>query len=104
MTEQEKAMHEMQEAMFAAHEAALYLDAYPTNTVALRYHQKMTDDYLAKRDAYQARWGSLTTMEVPKTAGDATVWQWVLTPWPWETAYPEGSDNPKDNMSWREVK
>ncbi len=104
MTERERALLELQELMFAAHEAALYLDAYPNHTVALRYQKEMAEKYMEKRDAFQKMWGSLTAMETPMVAPDATTWQWVLTPWPWEVAYPDGSDNPRDNASMQEVK
>ncbi len=92
------ALRRLQAAGFAMHEAALYLDAHPGNTTALRYHKKAAEEYKTLRDAFESKWGSLTSMNAPETTAADGRWHWTMTPWPWETAYPAASDNPENNM------
>ncbi len=98
MTEQEAALRKVQEAAFVTHEAALFLDSHPQNSTALRYHQKAAGEYQTLRDAYEAKWGSITSMKASEDSYKTGMWQWIVTPWPWETAYPAASDNPDNNM------
>ncbi len=93
----ETALRRLQAAGFAMHEAALYLDAHPMNTVALRYHAKAAEEYKTLRDDFERQWGSLTSMNAPEATRDSGMWHWTSTPWPWEVAYPAASDNPENN-------
>ncbi len=91
------ALRRLQAAGFALHEAALYLDAHPQNTVALRYHAKTAEEYKTLAKAFEEQWGSLTTMTASANSDKTGMWNWTMTPWPWETAYPAASDNPENN-------
>ncbi len=97
-TNLETAVRRLQEAGFALHEAALYLDAHPGNTVALRYHKAAADKYKTLLAEVEAAWGSLTSMNATEDTTKGGVWHWVTTPWPWEVAYPDAGDNPENNM------
>ncbi len=91
------ALRRLQAAGFALHEAALYLDAHPGNTVALRYHAKAAEEYKTLRADFEKQWGSLTSMDTPQDMKNTGMWHWTMTPWPWEMAYPTASDNPENN-------
>lgn len=93
MTEQEKAMREIQELAFALQEAVLYLDGHPRNTAALRFYEKTMAEYREKMAAYERRWGQLAPLATCAMSGvGGRGWQWTTQPWPWEMNYPAGSD------------
>lgn len=93
MTEQEKAMHELQQLSFALQEAVLYLDGHPHNTAALRFYEKTMAAYQEKMSAYEQKWGQLAPLApCAKKEVGMRGWQWTTQPWPWELNYPAGSD------------
>ena len=86
MTEREKALRRLQTLGFALLETVLYLDGHPRNSAALRYYQKIREEYATATRAYEEAYGPVTVM-TPGTDGatrDGT-WLWSTTPWPWET-------------------
>lgn len=93
MTEQEKAMREIQELAFALQEAVLYLDGHPYNTAALRFYEKTMAEYREKMNAYERQWGQLAPL-APGAMSEVGMrgWQWTTQPWPWELNYPAGGD------------
>ena len=93
MTEQEKALHELQKLAFALQEAVLYLDGHPHNTAALRFYEKTMVEYGRQMAVYERRWGQLAPLApcaMSEVGGRG--WQWTTQPWPWEMNYPAGSD------------
>ncbi len=63
---------------FMAHEALLYLDAYPNCREALECYNKYKRLETRTRAEYEAKYGPIT---VPN---EATSWQWTKGPWPWQ--------------------
>ncbi len=79
MTDRMKALGNVQEKCFAAHEANLYLDAYPEDHEALDYYIGMQKQAQEATDFFEEHYGPLT---VKSTKGDRFLW--TLSPWPWE--------------------
>ena len=63
---------------FAAHEALLYLDAYPDCREALEYYNKNQKMAERAKAEYEAKHGPITP---PKEAEN---WSWTSSPWPWQ--------------------
>lgn len=84
MTEREKLLQQVRMYHFALIETGLFLDSHPKNAAALAYYQaneKKHDEAVA---AFEAKFGPLTSIHAP----EASEWQWISDPWPWE-----GADN-----------
>ena len=79
MSEKEKALRKVQINDFAAHDAMLYLDAYPESKEALLYFKESVMKAKEARTYYEAHFGPLTPWE---NSNDC--WLWTQTPWPWE--------------------
>ena len=93
MTEQEKAMHELQKLAFALQETVLYLDGHPHNTAALRFYEKTMAKYGQQMTAYERQWGQLAPLAPgAMTEVGSRGWQWTTQPWPWEMNDPAGGD------------
>ncbi len=67
---------------FALVETILYLDAYPENRRALEYYQTLLSERARLVEQYEKTAGPLTAYGNKSN----TSWDWVKTPWPWETA------------------
>ena len=67
---------------FALTETVLYLDAYPEDRRALEYYHALVAEQTRLVAEYEQTVGPLTADGNKNTAG----WDWVKTPWPWETA------------------
>lgn len=67
---------------FALVETILYLDAYPENRGALEYYQSLSNERARLIEQYEKTVGPLTACGNKSN----TSWDWVKTPWPWETA------------------
>ena len=67
---------------FALTETVLYLDAYPENRRALEFYQALLAERTRLLEQYEKTVGPLTAYG----NRSATTWDWVNTPWPWETA------------------
>ena len=80
-TAKEKLLSEIRALSFALVETNLYLDSYPENTEALAYFRRVRDELRAKTDAYEKVYGPLTVMG----AGAGNGWDWIKSPWPWES-------------------
>ena len=81
MKNREKLLSEIRALSFALVETNLYLGSYPENAEALAYFRMVRDELRAKTEAYERAYGPLTPMGA--TAEDR--WDWVETPWPWES-------------------
>ncbi|MBQ7353303.1 MAG: spore coat protein CotJB [Clostridia bacterium] len=71
-------MKELQTYSFAAHEALLYLDAYPESKEALAYYNKFKKLENQIKNEYEAKYGPVTS------PNEAQSWQWNKGPWPWQ--------------------
>ena len=67
---------------FALVETILYLDAYPENRSALEFYQALLAERTRLVEQYEKTVGPLTALGNRSN----TTWEWVNTPWPWETA------------------
>ena len=81
MNAQEKLMAEIRVLSFALLECNLYLDSYPEDAEALAYFRRTRDALAQKTAAYEKSYGPLT----PMGATAEGRWDWIATPWPWES-------------------
>lgn len=81
MNAKETLMAEIRALSFALVECNLYLDSYPNCPEALAYFRRVRDELRAKTEAYEMKYGPLTAMGATAKNG----WDWVATPWPWES-------------------
>lgn len=73
-------MQLLQEAKFALHETALYLDTHPDDSNALAYFAKKQEQSQAARRRYEEEIGPLSYSGVKTQDG----WTWGNAPWPWQ--------------------
>jgi len=66
---------------FILAEAALFLDTYPDNQKALEYWKRYKKLEAEARADFVERFGMLSHTDLSL---DATSWEWVKGPWPWE--------------------
>lgn len=79
-SDQRKLLKRLQICDFILTEAALYLDTYPNNAMALDYynkHNKMRKEIL---DDYVSKYGPITQND----SNNTNTWDWISNPWPWE--------------------
>ncbi len=81
MNAKDKLLSEIRALSFALVETNLYLDSYPECPEALAYFRRVRDELRRKTEAYEASYGPLTAMGATAKTG----WDWVTTPWPWES-------------------
>lgn len=74
-------LKKIQQVEFALYELLLYLDAHPDCTEALNHYHSLMDTRKALVAEYQSKHGPLTMYGNESTDS----WDWVRTPWPWET-------------------
>ncbi len=71
-------MRTLTEAAFAADELRLFLDTHPCDGQALALYRKAAGDVNEAKGALPFALNALD-------AGKQGEWDWVQTPWPWET-------------------
>ncbi|MDY3846358.1 MAG: spore coat protein CotJB [Eubacteriales bacterium] len=81
--EQKKAYSDIQKLSFVLLETNLYLDSHPDNREALEYYNRMRERLENMSAEYQRRYGMLTVANAG--GGEIKDWNWVTTPWPWQT-------------------
>ena len=87
MNEREKLKRQIYALDFALYELALFLDSHPTNRRAM----ELLSEYRQKREEtvaeYESKFGKyiLTHKDVPMSDS----WQWIDSPWPWDTDFME---------------
>ncbi len=81
MNAKDKLLSEIRALSFALVETNLYLDSYPECAEALAYFRRVRDELRQKTEAYETMYGPLTVMGATAKNG----WDWVETPWPWES-------------------
>lgn len=73
-------MQEVNKYAFAAHDILLYLDNFPNDQEAINLYNRFMEAYLRARDAYEERFGAITTeSDALKTAP----FSWTVGGWPW---------------------
>ncbi|MFA7529623.1 MAG: spore coat protein CotJB [Bacilli bacterium] len=73
-------MQEVNKYAFAAHDILLYLDNFPNDQEAINLYNGFMEAYLRARDAYEERFGAITTeSDALKTAP----FSWTVGGWPW---------------------
>lgn len=80
-SDKNRLLAEIRALSFALVETNLYLDSYPENSDALAYFRKVRRELAEKTAAYEAAYGPLTVMGALAEGS----WDWVSTPWPWES-------------------
>lgn len=81
MNECKHLLHKISTAQFAAWELHIYLDTHPNDADARRRYKEYEDQARRLVDEYQSKYGPLYPQD---TMGD-TSWDWIDSPWPWET-------------------
>ena len=81
MTEHENLKCRIKELSFVLVELNLFLDSHPSCSEALAYFKEVKKEYDALVCRYEEMGMPLT---VSGNTGDQ--WDWVMTPWPWESA------------------
>ena len=61
----------------------LYLDTHPNDSNAIKMYQELQKEYdeLVRLNEKNG------TQITPGSSNDATNWQWISGPWPWENLY-----------------
>ena len=75
-------LRKIQELAFAKVETGLYLNAYPDNRAALKYHREVCEHLEALTKSYEMTYGPLTAGGAAHTSTDN--WSWTEGPWPWQ--------------------
>lgn len=78
---QYNAMKTLARYAFAAYDAQLYLDAYPTDQGALEFYREMKKSYAHAVEEYERDFGPVSAA----SAADGNGWSWTDGPWPWQT-------------------
>ena len=80
-TEQQKMLRDLQAITFAAHDLNLYLDLNPTD----QSMATLFNDYRRRKEEltreYEEKYGPMT---VGSESMEASTFEWVNSPWPWE--------------------
>ena len=77
----EQLLEQLRAIDFSIVETTLYLDAYPDHPQALDYYHRLTEERKKVADQYEMSCGPLTVLG----NHSRNSWDWVKTPWPWET-------------------
>ncbi len=81
MNPRQMLLQKLSVAQFAAWELHMYLDTHPGDGEALARYRHYEEKTRRLTEEYESKYG-------PLTAGDAygdARWEWVNSPWPWET-------------------
>ena len=72
-------MKVIRECDFTIQECALYLDTHPRDAAALRLYRDQQALRQKAVDAYEQKFGPLTT-----SGNYFDSWRWIDDPWPWD--------------------
>lgn len=81
MNERDAMLKTVQMYHFMMTDLGLFLDSHPDNADALQYFKKYSGLYQQAMQNYSAKYGPLNYTQL---AADATRFDWVNGPWPWE--------------------
>lgn len=83
MTSKEILLKRIQVCDFTLIEARLFLDTHPQDKEALEFYKKHLAMQKESVNEYTRRFGILNPSQIQD---DATRWDWVNNPWPWENS------------------
>ena len=69
---------------FALWELHIFLDTHPCNQEALRKHEDLNQKRMVLVEQYEEQYGPMMDETMKR-------WDWVDSPWPWETDFGEGA-------------
>ncbi|PKM95773.1 MAG: spore coat protein CotJB [Firmicutes bacterium HGW-Firmicutes-1] len=75
-------LKELMEVGFCTIEMSLFLDTHPTDERAVGLHNSYAIRYKELTDAYNMKYGPLTSNDLSKCP-----WEFIAGPWPWEIDY-----------------
>ena len=81
MNAKEKLMQDITALTFALVEVNLFLDSHPEDSEALAYFRRVREELRDLTGVYENAHGPLTVMGATAKGS----WDWVATPWPWES-------------------
>ncbi|MCL2574868.1 MAG: spore coat protein CotJB [Defluviitaleaceae bacterium] len=81
MTHRETHLKQLSVLDFMLLDLGLYLNNNPTDERAIALHKQASDDAAKLRKLYEQNHGPLCN----RTNNDQNEWQWINSPWPWET-------------------
>lgn len=81
LNERERALYQIQEMAFAAHDINLYLDTHPNDSNAIRLYNEYNKQEKMLSDAYERKYGPINLSD--NEGLSMTPWSWINEPWPW---------------------
>lgn len=79
--EKERALLQIQEIAFAAHDINLYLDTHPNDSNAIRLYNEYNRQEQMLNNAYERKYGPIDLSD--NEGLSMTPWAWIKEPWPW---------------------
>ena len=79
--ERQRALYQIQEIAFAAHDANLYLDTHPEDTNMIRLYNEYLKEEKRLNDEYERKYEPIDLSD-PEGL-NMTPWAWIKEPWPW---------------------
>lgn len=79
--ERQRALYQIQEMAFAAHDINLYLDTHPNDSNAIRLYNEYNKQEKMLNDAYERKYGPIDLSD--NEGLSMTPWSWIKEPWPW---------------------
>lgn len=80
MTKREMMLKKLSTYQFAAHDLQLYLDSHPGDEDTIEKMNRFKAQANDLRERYEEKFGPLT-----KQVTDKNNWNWIKSPWPWES-------------------
>lgn len=81
VNERQRALYQIQEMAFAAHDINLYLDTHPNDSDAIRLYNEYNKQERMLNDAYERKYGPIDLSD--NEGLSMTPWSWIKEPWPW---------------------
>lgn len=81
VNERQRALYQIQEMAFAAHDINLYLDTHPNDSNAIRLYNEYNTQERMLNDAYERKYGPIDLSD--NEGLSMTPWAWIKEPWPW---------------------
>lgn len=80
-SEQQRALYNLQEIAFSAHELNLYLDTHPNDMNAIKLYNEYNKKEKMLNDEYERKYGPIDLSDSEGLS--MTPWAWIKEPWPW---------------------
>ena len=88
MNDKAKLKRQIYELDFALYELVLFLDSHPTNRRAMELMREYREKRKKLIEEYEERFGKYIVTLKDVSTSDS--WQWLDSPWPWDTDFMEG--------------